>query len=364
MDWLRLWHDMPTDPKFKTIAKESRQPLAIVLSVYLFLLVDGSKNSPRGHVSIKNEDIASGLDVDEDTVDIILGSMDGRLISDGYLTGWDKRQPDQTEDTTNNYRSNYRSNYIYYIVNRSNYDLKVATGSNPWARLKDLNNQNDGNYELLASLKCERIPIDDIYSLIDDERINGDWFKLSNRLNSLIENINSKNIKTADQILEFLNDRPFDGFFEVEKSKPATVVTTVATVAATKDKSRVEERREEKKKEYEYENNEFFKKLVELGVTKENADGWIGFRKSKKAPLSNIVINKFVKVIGSIGMDINEAIEHWIFTGHQGFYPPKNNTGFSRPSKADILKKNTGGASPELMERLRRRAHQGDDITF
>ncbi|MBB8262398.1 hypothetical protein HEK80_025665, partial [Escherichia coli] len=42
--WLRLWHDMPNDPKWRTIARVSGQPIATVMAVYIHLLVSASRN--------------------------------------------------------------------------------------------------------------------------------------------------------------------------------------------------------------------------------------------------------------------------------------------------------------------------------
>jgi len=92
-DWLRLWHDMPNDPKWRTIARNSGQPITLVISVYIHLLVDASRNVTRGHVDVTLEDIASALDVTESEVTAVIDAMNGRVIEDGYLTGWEKRQP-------------------------------------------------------------------------------------------------------------------------------------------------------------------------------------------------------------------------------------------------------------------------------
>ncbi|EEV0545208.1 phage replisome organizer, partial [Escherichia coli] len=46
--WLRLWHDMPNDPKWRTIARVSGQPIATVMAVYIHLLVSASRNVTRG----------------------------------------------------------------------------------------------------------------------------------------------------------------------------------------------------------------------------------------------------------------------------------------------------------------------------
>jgi hypothetical protein len=92
-EWLRLWHDMPTDPKFKTVARVSGQPISLVISVYLHLLVSASRNVTRGHADVTEEDIASALDVTEDEINPILEAMQGRLLDGTSLTGWEKRQP-------------------------------------------------------------------------------------------------------------------------------------------------------------------------------------------------------------------------------------------------------------------------------
>ncbi|ENB5641076.1 hypothetical protein ABH220_005106, partial [Escherichia coli] len=70
--WLRLWHDMPNDPKWRTISRVSGQPIATVMAVYVHLLVSASRNvttchdvSRRGHIDVTTEDLASALDVTE-----------------------------------------------------------------------------------------------------------------------------------------------------------------------------------------------------------------------------------------------------------------------------------------------------------
>lgn len=92
--WLRLWHDMPNDPKWRTIAKASKHPVTSVVAVYLHMLVCASIASVRGCLeSFSTEDVASALDLDSEAVDSIVAAMEGRVISNGKLLGWDKRQP-------------------------------------------------------------------------------------------------------------------------------------------------------------------------------------------------------------------------------------------------------------------------------
>ena len=91
--WLRLWHDMPNDPKWRTIARASKQPISLVQAVYLHLLVDASRNVTRGHVDVTNEDLASALDVTEDAVSAIREAMQSRVLDGDRLSGWELRQP-------------------------------------------------------------------------------------------------------------------------------------------------------------------------------------------------------------------------------------------------------------------------------
>lgn len=88
--WLRLWHDMPNDPKWRTIARVSGQPIATVMAVYIHLLVSASRNVTRGHIDVTTEDLASALDVTEEVIDSILQTMQGR-VPDGEIRRYDRR---------------------------------------------------------------------------------------------------------------------------------------------------------------------------------------------------------------------------------------------------------------------------------
>jgi len=90
--WLRLWHDMPNDPKWRTISRVSNQPVSLVQAVFLHLLVSASRNVTRGHVDVTPEDLASALDVTEDEIIAVLEAMQGRVLDGNLVSGWDKRQ--------------------------------------------------------------------------------------------------------------------------------------------------------------------------------------------------------------------------------------------------------------------------------
>lgn len=93
--WLRLWHDMPNDPKWRTISRVSKQPISAVICVYLHLLVDASANATeRGRTqSLFAEDIGSALDLETADVEAILAAMQGRVLDGDRIKGWNRRQP-------------------------------------------------------------------------------------------------------------------------------------------------------------------------------------------------------------------------------------------------------------------------------
>jgi hypothetical protein len=93
-DWVRLWHDMPTDPKWRVIARKSGQPLASVIALFTLMMTEASAADDRGSIAgMKIEDAAAALDMEEGAVMAILAEMDARVIKDGRLSGWERRQP-------------------------------------------------------------------------------------------------------------------------------------------------------------------------------------------------------------------------------------------------------------------------------
>ena len=84
---------MPNDPKWRTIARISKQRIGDVLAVYMHMLTAASQHVTRGHVDVTAEDLASAIDVTEDVVQDILTAMQGRVLDGDRLTGWEKRQP-------------------------------------------------------------------------------------------------------------------------------------------------------------------------------------------------------------------------------------------------------------------------------
>ena len=101
LDWLRLWHDFPNDPKWRVIARASKQPVHLVMALYVAMLVDASQNKlSRGVTKCHDEDFAVTMDCDIEQIHAIREAMQGRVLDGNYLSGWDERQP-KKEDSGN-----------------------------------------------------------------------------------------------------------------------------------------------------------------------------------------------------------------------------------------------------------------------
>ena len=92
--WVRLWSGMTTDPKWQTVARKSGQPRSLVIALFTHLMLEANDADERGSLAdVDVEDVASALDCDEEAAVAILEAMEGRVIEDGFLSGWDRRQP-------------------------------------------------------------------------------------------------------------------------------------------------------------------------------------------------------------------------------------------------------------------------------
>jgi hypothetical protein len=100
-DWVRLWHDMPTDPKWRVIARKSGQPLPCVVSVFTLMLTNASGNSADRGVLLgwDHEDAGAALDMDAEAVEAIYEAMQGKVLDGDRLTGWERRQPKREDNT-------------------------------------------------------------------------------------------------------------------------------------------------------------------------------------------------------------------------------------------------------------------------
>lgn len=95
IDWCRLWHDMPSDPKFRAVAKRAGRPTAEVLALFTAMLANASGNEQdRGTLrNWSHEDMGVALDIEPEHAEAIYVAMQGKLLDGDRLTGWERRQP-------------------------------------------------------------------------------------------------------------------------------------------------------------------------------------------------------------------------------------------------------------------------------
>lgn len=221
--WLRLWHDMPNDPKWRTIARISKQQVSMVQSVYLQLLVSASESEPRGFYSIAVEDIASALDSDDESITLILNAMQGRVLDGNKLSGWEQRQPEKDESGV--YRSKAKNNYIYYVVATNSDVVRVGVNSNPWARLKEINSYSSEKFELFATMRITTRSSEPFTTHLKKSHKEGEWFYRTEALNLLMEKTKNKELKSEQEYIDFLNSLPVEAF-DLLRSNPVVAVAT------------------------------------------------------------------------------------------------------------------------------------------
>lgn len=99
--WVRLWHDMPTDPKWRVIARRSGRSVSEVIAIFNFVMVNASANATeRGRThNLFADDIAAALDLEEPEVQAVLDAMQGKVMDGNRLSGWETRQPKREDES-------------------------------------------------------------------------------------------------------------------------------------------------------------------------------------------------------------------------------------------------------------------------
>lgn len=105
MGWVRLWSDMPTDPKFRVIARRAGRSISEVVAVFVFMLANAGERNERGGErgelhNWADDDVAAALDLDPAAVAAIREAMQGKVLTGDKLTGWEKRQPKREDGSS------------------------------------------------------------------------------------------------------------------------------------------------------------------------------------------------------------------------------------------------------------------------
>jgi hypothetical protein len=103
MDWFRSWHGAPTDPKWLLIAKRSETQAGVVSAIVWALFDFASQNSSdRGCVeAFDAETYAAFSGFEEATIKRVIECLEEKkLIIDGHLSAWEKRQTKREDNST------------------------------------------------------------------------------------------------------------------------------------------------------------------------------------------------------------------------------------------------------------------------
>lgn len=106
MDWLRLHHEVVTDPKWATIARRCGQPRHAIIAVWTAMLVCASQADKRGELEgWDHEDIGVALDLDTAAVEAIHAGMQGKVLDGNRIINWKKRQPKREDGSADRARA-------------------------------------------------------------------------------------------------------------------------------------------------------------------------------------------------------------------------------------------------------------------
>lgn len=153
-DWVRLWHDMPTDPKWRVVARKSKQPLPCVLAVFTLMLTNASGNSDaRGTLlAWDHEDAGAALDMDAEDVAAIYDAMQGKVLDGDRLTGWERRQP-KREDT------GVAARVAKHRATKANAAERDVTQGNAAERTRE-ETETDKSYSVAKATGADAPPVD------------------------------------------------------------------------------------------------------------------------------------------------------------------------------------------------------------
>lgn len=203
-DWVRLWHDMPTDPKWRVIARKSGQPLACVIAVFTMMLTNASGNSDARGVLLgwDHEDAGAALDMDAEDVAAIHAAMQGKVLDGDRLTGWERRQVECAQGSI----GRGAKSYLYVIANSASREVKIGTSRNPWSRAKDLQTGATGKTTVVATFSGIRSDETDAHRLLSQFRKAGEWFDLPSEIYAAITQAHDDKL-SASQLVERLRSQ-------------------------------------------------------------------------------------------------------------------------------------------------------------
>lgn len=187
MDWCRLWHDAPDDPKWRLIARKAGVRVGDVWAVWTRMMVRASASSERGMISGWDDEVeAVALDFEPEDVTAIREAMQGRVLDGDRLSGWDKRQSTFSASQRAKQDWDSREDVCVYVMQAGDL-VKIGISSNPVGRADGLSIEtgelHNVEHEIWCNTRRDAYKIEQhAHSLISDSRINGEYFSVTSAL--------------------------------------------------------------------------------------------------------------------------------------------------------------------------------------
>ena len=162
--WVRLWEDMPNDPKWRVVARRAKRPLAEVLAVFVHMMTNASASDRRGSLEgWSDEDVATAIDMETEHVTAIREAMQGKTLDGDHLTGWEKRQPLREDGAAERSRA-WREEQ----KRKRNESERTRTQPNAQERPEEKRIDTDTEKKDRSSLRSDHTPLPDAKTILGE----------------------------------------------------------------------------------------------------------------------------------------------------------------------------------------------------
>ncbi|WP_338576277.1 DUF1376 domain-containing protein [Pseudomonas canadensis] len=94
--------------------------------------------------------------------------------------------------------------YVYFVTDPDSYLVKVGYSKNPWARLSELRRSHGVALSVVATIKTVDKSETTIHAALAEFREEGEWFRKSDCVNSLISAISEGKVTTVAEIRSYV----------------------------------------------------------------------------------------------------------------------------------------------------------------
>jgi hypothetical protein len=130
--------------------------------------------------------------------------MEVGLIGDNFQpVKWEMRQHRKPDLPDGEELGDYRG-YVYFIGDPASGTVKIGYSKNPWARVRDIQTGRTDRVAVVATVRTTDVSESAIHALFADERQSGEWFRVSERIQAVIDEVKVKRIADADELVNYV----------------------------------------------------------------------------------------------------------------------------------------------------------------